>query len=406
MNPVNFFASQTEFRNAIDFSAQKDDQPRCLKKYNKSTCYEDCGKYEHTILGAFKDSKRSITTLTISHTIEDVHCSKKYHPYGFPWHDITSRVDELFETIRRHIEYAAKNYQISVTIPILKGKTVLNYEKSMYCTTKFPYTALLAPSPEEQVTQDDFDRRGVVPCVVNTFVFPLIKDLLLPHGFKTELHGEALLRTKAEKPTSYFIATGITVSWTKQLNPFVIFPQPPAVLAPKAIGQTLWTAYKLEQHTDLVFVCTDKKEIRAHSLILKLASPYFERALKYDYREKREGRFEVVVTSSTLTAVLDHVYSGKNPFDSEEGNHLDSKELIHLANQWDLVTLRNYAANFIGQTHKEEEWMQLKELALAYQSLYLLELYKYYSLRFAKEPVHDPEIEALEKQLQNAEIDP
>ncbi len=385
MNPLQFIKSRDEFKLAIE---------GCIGKYTRrSLDYQDCEEFRHSVFH------------TLSHVISMPKYSR-YHPYGEPKHNIGPRIYGLFETIRQHIENGSKNYKTSVVISVLQGKTSLRYEKSMYTRTEFPYTVLFVPLPEEGSTQENFDKRGMLPCLIDKLALPLLSELLSPHGFKIELSGETIVQQMPERKVSNFIASGITVSWTKEINPFVIFPKAPPVAAPKALNLTLWDAYKLESHTDITFVCKDKKEIRAHSLVLKLVSSHFEVMLRHEFREKKEGIIELLVSSRTLGAVLDHIYSGKNPFDSEERKTLDAKELIDLANQWNLATLREYAATFIGQNCPEEDWKDLKALGISYQSSYLLDLYKYYSLRFTKELDHDPEMENMSKRLQNTQIDP
>lgn len=385
MNPLQFITSRDGFKNAIE---------GCIGKFtSRSLRYQDCEEFSHAVYHK------------LSHVISMPKYSR-YHPYGEPKHNVGPRIYGLFETIRQHIENASKNYKTSVEISVLKGRTSLEYKKSMYTRTEFPYTALFVPLPDEGSTQESFDKRGVLPCLIDKLALPVLRELLSPHGFKIELSGETVVQAIPEENLSNFIASGITVSWTKEINPFVIFAKASPVAAPKAISQTLWDAYKLESHTDITFVCRDKKEIRAHSLVLKLVSSHLEELLRHEFREKREGIVELLVSSVTLGAVLDHMYSGKNPFDSAEGKKLDAKELIDLANQWNLVTLREYAAAFIGQNCPEEDWKGLKALGIAYQSSYLLDLYKYYSLRFTKELDHDPEIETMLKRLQNTRIDP
>ena len=94
---------------------------------------------------------------------------------------------------------------------------------------------------------------------------------------------------------------------------------------------------------DLTLVTKDDEELKAHSNVLSAASPFFNKLLLSDMKEKREGivRFEEI-SGSVMEDVLEFVYAGTVGVTEE-----NAKELIAAGNYLIIPSLKNVSGRFL-----------------------------------------------------------
>ena len=94
---------------------------------------------------------------------------------------------------------------------------------------------------------------------------------------------------------------------------------------------------------DLTLVTKDDEELKAHSNVLSAASPFFNKLLLSDMKEKREGivRFEEI-SGSVMEDVLEFVYTGTVGVTQE-----NAKELIAAGNYLIIPSLKTVSGRFL-----------------------------------------------------------
>ena len=94
---------------------------------------------------------------------------------------------------------------------------------------------------------------------------------------------------------------------------------------------------------DLTLVTKDDEELKAHSNVLSAASPFFNKLLLSDMKEKREGivRFEEI-SGSIMEGVLEFVYTGTVGVTQE-----NAKELIAAGNYLIIPSLETVSGRFL-----------------------------------------------------------
>ena len=94
---------------------------------------------------------------------------------------------------------------------------------------------------------------------------------------------------------------------------------------------------------DLTLVTKDDEELKAHSNVLSAASPFFNKLLLSDMKEKREGivRFEEI-SGSVMEDVLEFVYTGTVGVTQE-----NAKELIAARNYLIIPSLKTVSGRFL-----------------------------------------------------------
>ena len=94
---------------------------------------------------------------------------------------------------------------------------------------------------------------------------------------------------------------------------------------------------------DLTLVTKDDEELKAHSNVLSAASPFFNKLLLSDMKEKREGivRFEEI-SGSIMEGVLEFVYTGTVGVTQE-----NAKELIAAGNYLIIPSLKTVSGRFL-----------------------------------------------------------
>ena len=94
---------------------------------------------------------------------------------------------------------------------------------------------------------------------------------------------------------------------------------------------------------DLTLVTKDDEELKAHSNVLSAASPFFNKLLLSDMKEKREGivRFEEI-SGSVMEDVLEFVYTGTVGVTQE-----NAKELIAAGNYLIIPSLETVSGRFL-----------------------------------------------------------
>ena len=94
---------------------------------------------------------------------------------------------------------------------------------------------------------------------------------------------------------------------------------------------------------DLTLVTKDDEELKAHSNVLSAASPFFNKLLLSDMKEKREGivRFEEI-SGSVMEDVLEFVYAGTVGVTQE-----NAEELIAAGNYLIIPSLKTVSGRFL-----------------------------------------------------------
>lgn len=97
---------------------------------------------------------------------------------------------------------------------------------------------------------------------------------------------------------------------------------------------------------DVSLVVKDGKEFKAHRRALSEASPFFEKLLSCDMKEKNEGVIRLeILTDSQMADVLDFIYCGEVEILTQE----NALSLIEVADYLCLSSLKQTAGNFLEQ---------------------------------------------------------
>ena len=106
---------------------------------------------------------------------------------------------------------------------------------------------------------------------------------------------------------------------------------------------------------DLTLVTKDDEELKAHSNVLSAASPFFNKLLLSDMKEKREGivRFEEI-SGSVMEDVLEFVYTGTVGVTQE-----NAKELIAAGNYLIIPDLKTASGRFLEREMSRKLYFNL-----------------------------------------------
>ena len=119
---------------------------------------------------------------------------------------------------------------------------------------------------------------------------------------------------------------------------------------------------------DLTLVTKDDEELKAHSNVLSAASPFFNKLLLSDMKEKREGivRFEEI-SGSVMEDVLEFVYTGTVGVTQE-----NAKELIAAGNYLIIPSLKTVSGRFLEGEMSNKNCISTFHFAEKYQCNELL----------------------------------
>jgi hypothetical protein len=348
MNIESCFSTEEGFRNAFNAFYAKDNE------LTREYANKKISKNFHSICVKHRDSPwNKDYYFTFTHCI--------YHPC-YLVEDVCSKVYQLFESVRKHIECASKQYQIAVEIPFVKGSTTRDVSNVFY--HRISYKTLTLPNPSGENTKQDLSQE-----MVTEIAIPMLGKFLESHGFTYKINNES-----------------VVFNWSEEVNPFNPRPKAPEINPVDPLGILLIESFKSEESTDTVFVCKNGIEIKVHKLVLQLRSGFFKRLFNNkDFKDSNSGIIDLkVFDSKTVQAAVEHMYTWKNPFETDAGRDLDLIDMIYLANYWELETLREYAAIAIGKNISPEQLGVLKNLSEKYDSDYLRKIYDYFEIRFQK----------------------
>lgn len=174
----------------------------------------------------------------------------------------------------------------------------------------------------------------------------------------------------------------IELSWTPGTTPNYPLPKELDVAKTPSVNETFVAAFHKQDLTDATFNCKDG-DVKAHALVLSLASEYFRTLFSSGLKERMTQVIELPAYSvKSIKSVLNHLYKGNNPFDTQDPNEIpDPLDILQIAHRWKLPSLFDYAANVIGRNAKPEEWKEIGNLGATYESKYLLLVYNCYRIR-------------------------
>ena len=114
---------------------------------------------------------------------------------------------------------------------------------------------------------------------------------------------------------------------------------------------------------DVSLVVKDGKEFKAHRRALSEASPFFEKLLSCDMKEKNEGVIRLeILTDSQMADVLEFIYSGKVEILTEE----NAASLIEAADYLCFSSLKQKAGNFLEQNLSTSSCLCVHRMAVNY----------------------------------------
>ena len=114
---------------------------------------------------------------------------------------------------------------------------------------------------------------------------------------------------------------------------------------------------------DVSLLVKDGKEFKAHRRALSEASPFFEKLLSCDMKEKNEGVIRLeILTDSQMADVLAFIYSGKVEILTEE----NAASLIEVADYLCLSSLKQKAGNFLEQNLSISSCLYVHRMAVNY----------------------------------------
>ena len=125
----------------------------------------------------------------------------------------------------------------------------------------------------------------------------------------------------------------------------------------------------LDEPCDVVLMVKDGKEFKAHSRVLSEASPFFEKLLKSDMKETRDGvvRLEMF-TESVMAATLQFIYTGDVLTFAED----NARDMIVVADYLFLDKLKRFAGWVLKQTLETSNCISIYYFAERYQCQDLL----------------------------------
>ena len=101
-----------------------------------------------------------------------------------------------------------------------------------------------------------------------------------------------------------------------------------------------------DQPCDVVLVVEDGKEFKAHRKVLSEASPYFEKLLKSDMRESKEGIIRLeMFNECVMAATLEFLYTGHVQISTED----NARDLIVMADYLFLQKIKSLAEGILAQ---------------------------------------------------------
>lgn len=131
----------------------------------------------------------------------------------------------------------------------------------------------------------------------------------------------------------------------------------------------LLQAYKIQDHCDFEFICKDNKVVKASKLILQAGNTFF--------RGVEDQMFLPNVDAEVVRGAVDFLYNGTNPFANKQKD-LDPIQLLELSDEWLLRPLFEFAEQEIVKRSTQEQGEDLILLGTTYNSLYLVEVGKFY----------------------------
>ena len=114
---------------------------------------------------------------------------------------------------------------------------------------------------------------------------------------------------------------------------------------------------------DITLMVKDGKQFQAHRKVLSQASPFFERLLSSDMKERNEGiiRFPTI-TQSQMADILQFIYNGSVQITSQE----NAEKLIETADFLLLSNLKTIAGKFLEQHMTSKTCISMNYLAEQY----------------------------------------
>lgn len=147
-----------------------------------------------------------------------------------------------------------------------------------------------------------------------------------------------------------------------------------------------------QESTNFSFFCNDGTRIGVHRDILCLKSEYFVKLFTSGMKEAITNEILIDTNRATVQALITFLYENKNPLKELNSDEIDYVALLHLAEQYQLLQLKQYILRFVGDLFKKQimtnqpEELEMEAQAIAqyvehFQDPYLKELYKCYCIR-------------------------
>ena len=97
---------------------------------------------------------------------------------------------------------------------------------------------------------------------------------------------------------------------------------------------------------DVTLIVKDGKEFKAHRQVLSEASPFFEKLLSSDVKEKKEGVIRLeIFNESQMVDILEFIYTGYVEISTQE----NAEKIIAAADYLCLQNLKHIAGKFLEQ---------------------------------------------------------
>lgn len=263
-------------------------------------------------------------------------------PYSelYPYKDETKRISLNIDIFRKAVFSAMKTSKNSVTIPMVKlddlGGVGFND------TVMIDHDALQKPIHRNDLMNEEFyEKHGLNAAILERFLKPALIQLLTDAGCLVEetiLKGNFDFGERERYQNIHPVdVKALKISWNPEVIPSYPLPSPPQVQPATPLNNRLTEAYQTGARTDFEFQCRDGS-LKAHKLVLALASNHFAELQDSAYKEAKENVLQLPDTPKEIVkACLDYIYLGKNP-DSAEGEEQktfpDPVQVFKLSHLW------------------------------------------------------------------------